>query len=84
MEAKLTILKDTISSNLHLVEVYEPHYWSMRLLDFLIGEEKMDLGDIKARRAPMPIGCRPVARTREEQIARTLRSFPDAILAIHA
>jgi len=41
------LLKDTIASNLHLVEVYEPHYWSMRLLDFLIGEEKMDLGDIK-------------------------------------
>jgi len=41
------LLKDTIASNLHLVEVDEPHYWSMQLMEFLIGEESMELGDIK-------------------------------------
>jgi len=42
------VLRDTLASNLHLVEVFQPHYWSMRLLDMKIGDESLDLGDVKA------------------------------------
>jgi hypothetical protein len=40
------ILKDTVGSNMHLVEVYQPHYWSMKLLEVKIGDESLELGDI--------------------------------------
>jgi hypothetical protein len=42
------VLRDTLASNLHLVEVFQPHYWSMRLLDMKIGDESLNLGDVKA------------------------------------